>query len=71
MTWGQTIVDSFRQAAGAAGGTGIAPSNVFAAGVSLAGKVMSQMSLWSPEASIALVIAGLVIEVSRLFNAMR
>lgn len=63
VTWGQTIVDSFRQAAGAAGGTGIAPSNVFAAGVSLAGKIMSQMSLWSPEASVALVIAGLVIEV--------
>lgn len=63
VTWGQTIVDSFRQAAGAAGGSGIAPSNVFAAGVSLAGKVMSQMSFWSPEASIALVIAGLVIEV--------
>lgn len=63
VTWGQAIVDSFRQAAGAAGGSGIAPSNVFAAGVSLAGKVMSQMSFWSPEASIALVIAGLVIEV--------
>jgi type IV secretion system protein TrbL len=63
VTWGQAIVDSFRQAAGAAGGTGIAPSNVFAAGVSLAGKVMSQMSFWAPEASIALVIAGLVIEI--------
>ena len=33
VTWGQAIVDSFRQAAGAAGGGGIAPSNVFAAGV--------------------------------------
>lgn len=63
VTWGQAIVDSFRQAAGAAGGIGIAPSNVFAAGVSLAGKVMSQMSFWSPGASIALVIAGLVVEV--------
>jgi type IV secretion system protein TrbL len=63
VTWGQAIVDSFRQAAGSAGGSGIAPSNVFAAGVSLAGKVMSQMSFWAPEASIALVIAGLVIEI--------
>lgn len=63
VTWGQTIVDSFREAAGAAGSGGIAPSDVFAAGVSLAGKVMSQMSFWAPEASIALVIAGLVIEV--------
>jgi type IV secretion system protein TrbL len=63
VTWGQAIVDSFRHAASAAGGSGVAPSNVFAAGVSLAGKVMSQMSFWSPGASIALVIAGLVIEV--------
>ncbi len=63
VTWGQAIVNSFRQAAGAAGGSGVAPSNVFAAGVSLAGKVMSQMSFWSPGASIALVVAGLVIEV--------
>ena len=63
VTWGQAVVDSFRQAAGAAGGSGMAPSNVFAAGVSLAGKVMSQMSFWAPEASIALVIAGLVIEI--------
>ncbi|HUZ64815.1 MAG TPA: P-type conjugative transfer protein TrbL [Acetobacteraceae bacterium] len=63
VTWGQAIVDSFREAAGAAGSGGIAPSDVFAAGVSLAGKVMSQMSFWAPEASIALVIAGLVIEV--------
>lgn len=64
VTWSQAIVDSFRQAANAAGGGGIAPSNVFAAGVSLAGKVMAQISLWSPAASVALVIAGLVIEVS-------
>lgn len=63
VTWGTAIVDSFRQAAGAAGGGGIAPSDVFAAGVNLAGKVMSEMSLWSPAASVVLAIAGLVIEV--------
>ncbi len=63
VTWGTAIVSSFREAASAAGGTGIAPSNVFAAGVTLAGKVMSQMSLWSPAASVVLAIAGLVIEV--------
>jgi type IV secretion system protein TrbL len=63
VAWGQAIVNSFRQAASAAGGEGIAPSNVFAAGVSLAGQVMAQISLWSPAASVALVIAGLVIEI--------
>ncbi len=38
VTWGQAIVNSFRQAASAAGGGGIAPSDVFAAGVKLAAK---------------------------------
>jgi TrbL/VirB6 plasmid conjugal transfer protein len=63
VTWGQAIVDSFRQAASAAGGQGIAPSDVFAAGVQLAAKVMPQMSIWSPASSVGLIIAGLVIEI--------
>jgi type IV secretion system protein TrbL len=63
VTWGQAIVNSFRQAASTAGGGGIAPSDVFTAGVDLAQKVMSQMSIWSPAASVGLIIAGLVIEV--------
>ena len=63
VTWGQAIVNSFRQAASTAGGTGLAPSDVFTAGVDLAQKVMSQMSIWSPAASVGLIIAGLVIEV--------
>jgi type IV secretion system protein TrbL len=63
VTWGQAIVNSFRQAASAAGGGGLAPSDVFTAGVDLAQKVMSQMSIWSPAASVGLIIAGLVIEV--------
>ena len=62
VTWGQAIVDSFRQAAGAAGGGGIAPSDVFATGVNLAQKVISQMTIWAPAASVGLIIAGLVIE---------
>ncbi len=53
VTWGQAIVNSFRQAAGAAGGTGLAPSDVFAAGVNLAQKVISQMSIWSPRLASA------------------
>ena len=63
VTWGQAIVNSFRQAAGVAGGTGLAPSDIFASGVNLAQKVISQMSFWSPTASVGLIIAGLVIEV--------
>ena len=61
VTWGQAIVNSFRQAASAAGGSGVAPSDVFASGVQLAAKVMAQMSIWSPTASVGLIIAGLVI----------
>ena len=38
-TWGTAIVDSFRQAGRAAGGVGVAPSDVFAAGVLLGQKV--------------------------------
>jgi type IV secretion system protein TrbL len=63
VTWGQSIVNSFRQAASAAGGGGIAPSDVFAAGVKIASTVLSQMSIWHPEASAGLMVAGIVIEV--------
>jgi type IV secretion system protein TrbL len=63
VTWGQAIVNSFRQAASAAGGGGIASSDVFAAGVKIASMVLSQMSIWHPEASAGLMVAGIVIEV--------
>ncbi len=63
VTWGQAIVTSFRQAAGNAGGGGIAPSDVFASGAELAQKVMSHVSLWDPGASAGLIISGLVVEV--------
>ena len=63
VTWSQAIVSSFRQAARAAGGGGIAPSDVFAAGVKIASQVLSQMSIWHPEASAGLMVAGIVIEV--------
>jgi type IV secretion system protein TrbL len=63
VTWDTAIVNSFRQAASSAGGGGIAPSDVFAAGVKLAATVLNQMSLWHPEASAGLMVAGIVIEV--------
>jgi type IV secretion system protein TrbL len=63
VTWGQAIVNSFRQAASAAGGSGLAPSDVFAAGVNLAQKIISQITIWAPTSSVGLIIAGLVVEV--------
>ena len=63
VTWGQAVVNSFRQAASAAGGGGIAPSDVFAAGVKIAAMVLNQMSIWHPEASAGLMVAGIVVEV--------
>lgn len=62
-TWGKAIVDSFRQAGLTAGGIGVAPSAVFAAGVQLGQKVLGQMSVWDPATSVALMIAAIVIEV--------
>lgn len=62
-TWGTAIVESYRAAGVAAGATAVAPSSVFAAGVMLGQKVLGQMSLWSPAASVSLMIAGIVIEV--------
>lgn len=62
-TWGTAIVESYRAAGVAAGATAVAPSSVFAAGVSLGQKVLGQMSMWSPAASVSLMIAGIVIEV--------
>jgi type IV secretion system protein TrbL len=61
-TWGKAIVDSFRQAGFAAGGVGVAPSDVFATGVNLAQKVLGHMTAWDPAASVALMIAAIVIE---------
>ena len=63
VTWGTAIVDSFRQAAGAAGGGGISPSDVFAVGVKIAAQVLYQMSFWHPDASAGLIVAGIVIEI--------
>ena len=61
VTWSTAIVNSFRQAAGAAGGVGIAPSEVFTAGVKLATTVLAQTSFFDPGASAGFMIAGLVI----------
>jgi type IV secretion system protein TrbL len=62
-TWGTAVVNSFRQAGQAAGGIGVAPSDVFAAGVLIGQKVLGQMSAWSPSTAVSLMIAAIVIEV--------
>lgn len=61
VTWSTAIVNSFRQAAGAAGNVGIYPSDVFAAGVKLASNVLSQMSFFDPAATAGFMVAGIVI----------
>ena len=61
VTWGGAIVASFRQAANSAGGGGIAPSDVFAAGVRLGSMILAQMTVWHPEASAGLMLAGIVV----------
>lgn len=61
VTWSTAIVNSFRQAAGAAGNSGIEPSDVFTAGVKLATTVLRQMSLFDPAASAGFMVAGIVI----------
>lgn len=63
-TWGTAIVSSFRQAGRAASGVGVAPSDVFAAGVLLGQKVLDHMTAWDPAASVALMLAAIVIEIS-------
>lgn len=61
VTWGNAIINSFRQAASAAGGSAIAPSDVFASGVKIAALVLNQLSIWHAEASAGLIVAGIVI----------
>lgn len=58
----RAIIDSFRLAAGQAGGTGgIAPSDVFSVGVNVAQKMLAQMSVVNPGASAGFMVAGIVI----------
>lgn len=63
VTWATEIVNSFRQAAVGAGGGGISPTDVFATGIDIAGKVLNEMSFWHPADSAAFMIAALVLMV--------
>lgn len=58
----RALVDSFRMAAGhAAGLGGIAPSDIIAAGINIAQKILAQMSVVNPGASAGFMVAGIVI----------
>ena len=61
VTWGTVIVNSFRQAGKTAAGGGMTPGAVFASGVDMAQTVTGHMSWYNPAASMALLIAGLVV----------
>ena len=63
-TWGPAIINSFRQAASSATGAGVMrPGDVFNAGWNIASKVVAQMSLWSPAASVGLLLAAIIVMV--------
>jgi type IV secretion system protein TrbL len=64
--WARAIIDSFKQAAVAAAqnngiSTGLAPSNVLDTGLQIALKFVASISLWSPQASMGLFFAALII----------
>jgi type IV secretion system protein TrbL len=64
--WARAIIDSFQQAAVAAGqangvSTGLAPSDVLDTGLQIALKFVASISLWSPKASMGLFFSGLII----------
>ena len=62
-TWGTAIVSSFRQAGAAATGGGTNPSAVFTSGVSIAQKVLAEMTLMHPATSVGFMIAAIIIEI--------
>lgn len=64
--WARAIIDSFRQAAGAAeggagGNIGLSPDAVFSMGLRLAWNLGSGMSWWQPGSSAGLAISAIVI----------
>lgn len=63
-TWGPAIINTFRQAGGMASGTTVlTPGDIFAVGIQVSTTIMAQMSVWSPESSVGLLICGVVVMV--------
>lgn len=60
---GPAIINSIRYAGQVATGmNGYSPGTIFAAGVKLDTQIMTKVTIWKPEQSVGLIIAGLVIE---------
>jgi type IV secretion system protein TrbL len=64
QTWGPAIINSFKSAANTASGVAVThPGDVFNIGWQISSKIIAQMSVWSPTASVGLLFAGMVIMV--------
>jgi type IV secretion system protein TrbL len=60
--WAPAIINSFRQAAGIAGGMAVlTPGDVFKAGLNIGSLILSQISMWSPSATAGLIVAGICV----------
>ena len=55
------IVDSLRQAGKGASGVGLAPSQILAVGLTIAGQTWQHISAWDPGASAGLIIVAIVV----------
>jgi type IV secretion system protein TrbL len=60
-TLSPAIINSFRQAAGAAGGGPMSPGDVFAAGLNVVSTISDKVSILSPGSSVGLIICGLAV----------
>ncbi len=56
-----TIINSFRVAGKGAAGIGLAPSQILAAGLTIAGQAWQNLSAWNPGAAAGLIIVALVV----------
>lgn len=71
QTYAQDIVNSFRQAATAAGAPAITPSGIFTAGINIASLAWQQVSAtWNPATLAALMICDIVIVVAFVLCAV-
>lgn len=62
-TIGPAIINSMRDAAQTAAGVNtITPGDIFAGGINIANFILNKITIWHPEASAGLMIAGLLVE---------
>lgn len=68
-SWGDAIVQSFRQAASnatssAGGGATLNPSDIFNSGINIAEKILENVSIMTPAQSVSFAVGGLVVIVA-------